>query len=77
MTELLCKLGCDVNGLSGTSHAPVMVMLMKNRTDCLMELLCYGASCSTADSNGDTPLHVAVQVRFTVDIQPACVCVMP
>ncbi|XP_060578993.1 85/88 kDa calcium-independent phospholipase A2-like isoform X3 [Ruditapes philippinarum] len=61
VTELLCKLGCDVDGLSGTNHAPIMIMLMKNRTDCLMELLCYGALCNIGDSNGDTPLHIAVQ----------------
>ncbi|XP_053392788.1 85/88 kDa calcium-independent phospholipase A2-like isoform X2 [Mercenaria mercenaria] len=61
VTELLCKLGCDVDCLSGTNHTPILVMLMRNRADCLMELLGYGALCSIGDSNGDTPLHIAVQ----------------
>ncbi|KAH3860832.1 hypothetical protein DPMN_023755 [Dreissena polymorpha] len=37
-------------------------MLTHNRKEPLMELLCYGADCNIGDSNGDTPLHVAVQV---------------
>lgn len=61
VTELLCKLGCDVNSTSGTNHTPLFVMLMHNRSDSLMELLCYGALCNIGDSNGDTPLHLAVQ----------------
>lgn len=61
VTELLCRLGCNVDTLSGTNHTPLHIMLMKNRVDCLMELLCYGADCNIGDSNGDTPLHLAVQ----------------
>ena len=52
-----------MDAVSGTDHSPLQLMLMLNRTECLMELLCYGASCNIGDSNGDTPLHIAVQVR--------------
>ena len=37
-------------------------MLMKDRMECVYELFCYGADCNIGDSNGDTPLHWAVQV---------------
>ncbi|KAL4239748.1 85/88 kDa calcium-independent phospholipase A2 [Mactra antiquata] len=62
VTELLCELGCDMNIRSCTEHTPLMIMLMKNRVESLMELVCYGAECNQGDSNGDTPLHMAVQL---------------
>ena len=30
--------------------------------ECVYELFCYGADCNNGDSNGDTTLHLAVQV---------------
>ncbi|WAQ97403.1 PLPL9-like protein [Mya arenaria] len=62
VTELLCRLGCDVDTVSGTNHTPLQVMLMFGRKESLMELLCYGANVNIGDSNGDTPLHFAVKV---------------
>ena len=62
VTECLCHLGCDVDAISDTKHTPLQVMLMKDRMDCVYELFCYGADCNIGDSNGDTPLHWAVQV---------------
>ncbi|XP_052770064.1 85/88 kDa calcium-independent phospholipase A2-like isoform X2 [Mya arenaria] len=61
VTELLCRLGCDVDTVSGTNHTPLQVMLMFGRKESLMELLCYGANVNIGDSNGDTPLHFAVK----------------
>ena len=61
-TECLCMLGCDVDAVSDTKHTPLQVMLMKDRMECVYELFCYGADCNIGDSNGDTPLHWAVQV---------------
>ena len=64
-TECLCMLGCDVDAVSDTKHTPLQVMLMKDRMECVYELFCYGADCNIGDSNGDTPLHWAVQVGWT------------
>ena len=64
MTESLCLLGCDVDAISNTKHTPLQIMLMNDRMECVYELFCYGADCNIGDSNGDTPLHWAVQVVY-------------
>ena len=63
-TECLCLLGCDVDAVSDTKHTPLQIMLIKDRMECVYELFCYGADCNIGDSNGDTPLHWAVQVQY-------------
>ena len=62
-TECLCLLDCDVDAVSETRHTPLQIMLIKERMECVYELFCYGADCNIGDSNGDTPLHWAVQVH--------------
>ena len=58
----MCQLGCDINTHSDTGHTPLHVMLQKDRRDCIMELLIFGADTRKIDNCGNTPLHIAVQV---------------
>lgn len=67
MVELLFNLGCDLDLVSSTGLTPIHVMLVKDRVECLMELICYGADCNIGDDDGNTPLHMAVQ-RDDVDL---------
>lgn len=64
MVEKLCREKTDMNVKSNTGHTPLHIMQEKGRTDCLMELLCWGADPSIGDDDGNTPLHIAVIVRF-------------
>lgn len=64
MVEKLCREKADMNVKSNTGHTPLHIMQEKGRADCLMELLCWGADPSIGDDDGNTPLHIAVIVRF-------------
>jgi calcium-independent phospholipase A2 len=48
--------------MSDTGDTPLHIMLKKNRRECIMELLVYGADTRLGDTDGNTPLHLAVEV---------------
>ncbi|XP_061191986.1 85/88 kDa calcium-independent phospholipase A2-like [Saccostrea echinata] len=60
MIEKFCRLKADMNLKSNTGHTPLHIMQEKDRTDCLIELLCWGADPSIGNEEGNTPIHIAV-----------------
>ena len=65
MLKLLLDAGADVNGICGcvTAEAPVWAAALLNRVDHLRELLKRGANPNVVAASGNTPLHVAAQLR--------------
>ncbi|KAL5018205.1 hypothetical protein ScPMuIL_003927 [Solemya velum] len=61
VVETLCRQGSDVNIKSSTGHTPLNVMMMMKRTECVMEILCFGADSRIGDEDGNTSLHWAVE----------------
>lgn len=72
IVEKLCREKADMNVKSNTGHTPLHIMQEKGRADCLMELLCWGADPSIGDDDGNTPLHIAVIVRFCYQLTLTC-----
>lgn len=63
MVEKLCRQKADINAKSITGHTPLHTMQIKDRTDCVMELLRWGADPNIGDEyENNTPLHTAVIV---------------
>lgn len=62
MARMLLKRGCDVNSTSSTGNTALHVAAMRNRLDCVMALLTYGANADARGEHGNTPLHLAMSV---------------
>lgn len=64
MARMLLKRGCDVDSTSATGNTPLHVAVMRNRFDCVMVLLTYGANAGAHGEHGNTPLHLAMSVSL-------------
>uniref|UniRef100_A0A2H8TSS2 Calcium-independent phospholipase A2 n=1 Tax=Melanaphis sacchari TaxID=742174 RepID=A0A2H8TSS2_9HEMI len=52
---------CDINALNFDKRTALHIMVLRNRFDCVMGLLCNGANVNIPDQEGNTPLHLAVK----------------
>lgn len=73
MARMLLKRGCDVNSTSSTGNTALHVAVMRNRFDCVMALLTYGANADARGEHGNTPLHLAMSVSLRLP-PPPCGC---
>lgn len=64
MARMLLKRGCDVDSTSTAGNTALHVAVMRNRFDCVMVLLTYGANAGFRGENGNTPLHLAMTVSL-------------
>lgn len=61
---MLLKRGCDVDSASTAGNTALHVAVMRNRFDCVMVLLTYGANAGARGEYGNTPLHLAISVSL-------------
>ncbi|XP_050434719.1 85/88 kDa calcium-independent phospholipase A2 [Adelges cooleyi] len=59
--DSLISNNCDLNALNFDKRTALHIMVLRNRFDCVMGLLCHGANLNIADGEGNTPLHLAVK----------------
>lgn len=64
MARMLLKRGCDVDSTSSSGNTALHVAVMRNRFDCVMVLLTYGANAGARGEHGNTPLHLAMSVSL-------------
>lgn len=64
MARMLLKRGCDVDSASASGNTALHVAVMRNRFDCVMVLLTYGANAGARGELGNTPLHLAMSVSL-------------
>ncbi|XP_068205061.1 85/88 kDa calcium-independent phospholipase A2-like isoform X4 [Palaemon carinicauda] len=59
LTDLCLDAGCNPDLINNKQQTPLHVMVIRNRFQCIMTLLCRGAKANCADLEGTTPLHLA------------------
>lgn len=64
MARMLLKRGCDVDSTSASGNTALHVAVTRNRFDCVMVLLTYGANAGARGEHGNTPLHLAMSVSL-------------
>lgn len=62
---MLIEYGCEVNALSASGESALHITVRRGRLDCTMVLLTHGAMPNTKEKNGNTPLHLAMQVGLS------------
>ncbi|XP_056654896.1 85/88 kDa calcium-independent phospholipase A2 isoform X7 [Monodelphis domestica] len=60
MARILLNRGCEVNNISNSGDTPLHVAVMRDRFDCVMVMLTYGANAGAHGEHGNTPLHLAM-----------------
>lgn len=62
--EVICALieNCDINALNFDGRTALHVMVMRKRLECVVALLSHMASVNIVDKEGNTPLHLAVDL---------------
>ena len=60
---MVLKQDHDLDALSKTGDAALHVMIKRLRMECALTLLCAGADVNKRGPEGDTALHMAIQVR--------------
>lgn len=55
----LIELGCFIDARNFSGQTALQVMVQRDRFDCVVSLLSYGADPNLVDSSGNSPLHVA------------------
>ncbi|XP_042879102.1 85/88 kDa calcium-independent phospholipase A2-like isoform X2 [Penaeus japonicus] len=59
LTDLCLDIGCDPDLRNSADQTPLHIMVLRNRIQCIVTLLCRGAKANFADVDGMTPLHLA------------------
>ncbi|KAK7081429.1 85/88 kDa calcium-independent phospholipase A2 [Halocaridina rubra] len=59
LMDLCLDLGCDPDLINNKEQTSLHVMVLRNRIQCIVTLLCRGAKANCADQEGTTPLHLA------------------
>lgn len=77
MARMLLKRGCDVNSTSSSGYTALHVAVMRNRFECVMVLLTYGANADARGEHGNTPLHLAMSVSPQPHAHVPTSCWMP
>lgn len=62
---MLIEYGCEVNALSASGESALHIAVRRGRFDSTMVLLTHGAMPNTKEKNGNTPLHLAMQVGLS------------
>lgn len=60
--ESMIEHGCDLNARNFQDNTALHIMVARNRLNCVILLLSYGADVNAIGMAGDTPLHVAARV---------------
>ncbi|XP_032669254.1 85/88 kDa calcium-independent phospholipase A2 isoform X2 [Odontomachus brunneus] len=62
--EVICALieNCDINAVNFDGRTALHVMVMRKRLECVVALLSHMASVNIVDNEGNTPLHLAVDL---------------
>ncbi|KAJ8037413.1 85/88 kDa calcium-independent phospholipase A2 [Holothuria leucospilota] len=61
--KMIFQFDYELNVRSKTGHTAVHVMVLKNRVECLVELLAAGADPEIPDNEGNSPLHSACKLN--------------
>ncbi|XP_045114944.1 85/88 kDa calcium-independent phospholipase A2-like isoform X4 [Portunus trituberculatus] len=69
LCDLCLDIGCDPNLLNSLHQTPLHVLVLRNRMQCIVTLLCRGAKANCADQEGITPLHMAAGLCSTTLVQ--------
>ncbi|XP_047501309.1 85/88 kDa calcium-independent phospholipase A2-like isoform X2 [Penaeus chinensis] len=59
LTDLCLDIGCNPDLRNSADQTPLHIMVVRNRIQCIVTLLCRGARANYADVDGMTPLHLA------------------
>lgn len=59
LCDLCLDIGCNPDLLNSLHQTPLHVLVLRNRMQCIVTLLCRGAKANCADQEGITPLHMA------------------
>ncbi|KAK5642233.1 hypothetical protein RI129_008400 [Pyrocoelia pectoralis] len=59
--ETLVVMNCNINAINFEQRTALHVMVLRNRLECVVALLCRKADPDLRDCDGNTPLHLAVK----------------
>ncbi|KAF5307036.1 hypothetical protein FQR65_LT07179 [Abscondita terminalis] len=59
--ETLVDMNCNINAVNFEQRTALHVMVLRNRLECVVALLCRNVDPDLADFEGNTPLHLAVK----------------
>ena len=65
----LVDLGCNVDAVNYRNETALHVTVRQNLVDCVMGLLAKGANAACFDADGNSPLHLVIEV-----IRVTCNC---
>ncbi|XP_042230313.1 85/88 kDa calcium-independent phospholipase A2-like isoform X2 [Homarus americanus] len=69
LMDLCLDMGCDSDLRNSLNQTPLHVLVLRNRIQCIVTLLCRGATANCADLEGTTPLHLAAAQCSTTLVQ--------
>ncbi|XP_069951966.1 85/88 kDa calcium-independent phospholipase A2 isoform X3 [Cherax quadricarinatus] len=69
LMDLCLDMDCDADLKNNANQTPLHVLVLRNRIQCIVTLLCRGAKANCADLEGTTPLHLAAAQCSTTLVQ--------